>query len=376
MNQYKALSVTKPVLCVGTLSLDLLTMCNELPEPGGFIDSLETYWQRGGHSSTVSFVLSLLSAQSEFLGMLSRTPLLSAIITEMQGRGIEMMHCPKTDDDPGFSTVIMAKKTGASSIIHCNRRFAYCTYADFKQLDLSTFGWVHFEANNVGETLKMVRAVLDYNNGRKEPILTSLRVNSKYWEHRCLIDMCDFVLFSRQLAMQLGWRSARETCEQLDFDLRMPRSIHIKRPCYICSWGPKGAGCLTGDGVYHNMPPYKPAKIVSTHGAGACFTAAFIYATYIRDMNLSDAVEFANRVAGHKIGNFGYNHIARLNIYPSNVSKLDGDMALVHYSEDSEDEQVICRKYMNRKVKYSDGKYATQLLESPYTPLATTPLDD
>ncbi|KAH8300124.1 hypothetical protein KR044_010255, partial [Drosophila immigrans] len=318
MNHYCALSMTKPVLCVGNLSMDLISVCNELPEPGEHIGSLETRWQRGGHSSIVSFVLSLLSAQSEFLGMLSRSPILSGIITEMQGKGIEMSHCPKTDEDPAFSTIMVAKKTHSTSIIHCNRGFPYCSYEDFKQLDLSRFGWVHFEARNPHETVQMVRAVLDYNNGKTERILTSLRVNACYLENKHLIDMCDFVLFSRQLAMQLGWQSARETCHTLNFDLRLPRYIHMKRPCFICSWGPKGAGCLTGAGEYHEMPPYTPDRIVDTHGAGACFTAAFIYATYIRAMNLSDAVEFANRVAGHKITNYGYNHIANLNIYPIN----------------------------------------------------------
>ncbi|XP_034104683.1 ketohexokinase-like [Drosophila albomicans] len=367
MNHYCALSMTKPVLCVGNLSMDIITICKEQPEKGKENCSLETHWQRGGHASIVSFVLSLLNAQSEFLGMLSRSPILSAIITEMQGKGIEMMHCPKTDEDPAFSTIIVSKKPHSSSVIHCNREFPYCRYKDFKQLDLSRFGWVHFEARNVIETVQMVRAVLDYNNGKKERILTSLRVNSGYHENKHLIDMCDFVLFSRQLAMQQGWQSARQTCRQLDFDLRLPRLIHMKRPCFICSWGPKGAGCLTGEGVYHEMPPYKPQHIVDTHGAGACFTAGFIYATYIRSMSLSDAVEFANRVAGHKITDFGYNHIAKLNIYPIDVTKAaDVDVPSAQYSEDSEAEAVICRKYLNRKINYSDGKYASQLLENPF----------
>lgn len=361
MNHFCALSITKPVLCVGTLSMDLITLVNTLPEEGEDQTCLEAHWQRGGHSSIVSFVLSLLSAQSEFLGMLSRSQLLNAITTEMQGRGIEMKHCPRTDEDPGFSTIMVAKKTGSRAIVHCNRNFPYCSFKDFQKLDLSIFGWVHFEARNVRETVRMMRAVLDYNNGRKDRILMSLRVNSGYKENKDLFDMCDYVLFSRQLAMQLGWRSARETCHQLDSDLRLPRSINMPRPCFICSWGPQGAGCLTGQGIYHEMPPYTPNRIVDTHGAGACFTAAFIYATYIREMNLSEAVKFANRVAGHKITNYGYNHIANLNIYPIDVAKAD-DVVSAHVFEDSEAEETICKKYLNRTINYSDGKHSTLLL--------------
>ncbi|KAL7734927.1 hypothetical protein ACLKA6_011197 [Drosophila palustris] len=373
MNQYCALSVTKPVLCVGSLSMDLITLCDNLPEEGVDQTCSKVHWQRGGHSSIVSFVLSLLSAQSEFLGMLSRSELLNAIITEMQGRGIEMEHCPKTDEDPGFSTIMVAKKTGLRAVVHCNRNFPYCSFQDFQKLDLSIFGWVHFEARNVRETVQMMRAVADYNNDKKERILMSLRVSSCYRENRDLFDMADYVLFSRQLAMQLGWRSARETCHQLDADLRLPRSIKAHRPCFICSWGPLGAGCLTGAGVYHEMPPYIAKRVVDTHGAGACFTAAFIYATYIREMNLSDAVQFANRVAGHKITNYGYNHIAKLNIYPADVAKAE-DVLSAHVSEDSEAEEVICRKFMNRPIVYSDGKHSTRLL-GEYIP-GSTALDD
>ncbi|XP_062136734.1 ketohexokinase-like [Drosophila sulfurigaster albostrigata] len=322
MNHYCALSMTKPVLCVGNLSMDIITICKEQPEKGKENCSLETYWQRGGHASIVSFVLSLLNAQSEFLGMLSRSPILSAIITEMQGKGIEMMHCPKTDEDPAFSTIMVSKKPRSSSVIHCNRGFPYCRYKDFKQLDLSRFGWVHFEARNVIETVQMVRAVLDYNNGKKGT--HTHIVTGKFGIPR----EYDLASFARGV--------------------------------------PRGAGCLTGEGVYHEMPPYKPQHIVDTHGAGACFTAGFIYATYIRSMSLSDAVEFANRVAGHKITDFGYNHIAKLNIYPIDVTKADVDVPSAQYSEDSEAEAVICRKYLNRKINYSDGKYATQLLENPF----------
>lgn len=189
----------------------------------------------------------------------------------------------------------------------------------------------------------------------------SLRVNSCYRENRDLFDMCDYVLFSRQLAMQMGWQSASETCHKLDADLRLPRSIKMHRPCFVCSWGPQGAGCLTGAGIYHEMPPYIAKRVVDTHGAGACFTAAFIYATYIREMNLSDAVEFSNRVAGHKISDYGYNHISNLNIYPIDVVNPE-DVLSAHVSEDSEAEEYICRKYLKRRINYSDGQYSTRLL--------------
>lgn len=362
MSPYCALSMTKPMLCVGGMSVDIVEQCETGPWEGEKLRSVETRWQRGGHASNVSFVLRLLGAQVEFFGVLSRSSMLRDILIEMERNGIDLSHCPRTDENPAFTTVINVRKTGCRTILQCSRNFPYVTIEDFRKLDLSLYGWVHFEARNKLDIIPMIRAILDYNNGRTDRIQISLKVDSCYKENIDLFDMCDYLIFSRELALDLGWQSVQETCLQLDKVLPLPYSINVRRPCIICSWGPLGAGCLDNKGKYYELAASTKQKAKDTYGVGECFTAAIIYALYVREMSLADAVALGNRVAGHKATSSGYNHIATLDTYPVTLTNVIEHRS-ENVSEDDAAENVICRKFMNRIIQPSDGKLATKLLQ-------------
>lgn len=122
--------------------------------------------------------------------------------------------------------------------------------------------------------------------------------------------LCDYVVFSKELANQQGWRTAQETCNEL------ARNLESNCPCIICPWGSTGAACLDAASKECSMvAAYSPDRIVDTLGAGDSFMAGFIYATSVMKYSLKDAVSFANRVAGHKITDYGYDHIAELQKY-------------------------------------------------------------
>ncbi|KAH8411134.1 hypothetical protein KR222_004232, partial [Zaprionus bogoriensis] len=317
MSQFYALSITQSIVCVGCLSIELLNVCDTLPEPGTNQTCLRSQWQRGGHSSNVSFILRQLGAQVELLCVLSRSNLLHKILKDLRSISIQMDHCPKTDVEPAFSTILLNKKTGGRSILHCNMHFPYITGKDFQAIDLDHCGWVHFEARNIAETVQMMRVILDYNNGRSQRVRISFKINSNYLESRDLHMMCDYVIVSGKLAQKLGWQTPAEACQELDKGLSMPRSINVHRPCFVCTWGSSGAGCLNAEGVYQDVPGHKPSRVVDTYGVGEYFTAAFIYAIHVREMNLRAAVDYANRLASQKISVSGYSNVSTLNTYTS-----------------------------------------------------------
>jgi len=118
------------------------------------------------------------------------------------------------------------------------------------------------------------------------------------------------VVFSKELAGQLGWKTPRQTCEELA--ARIPGTG--LKPVFICPWGSAGAGAVDANGSYHEMASYKQEKVVDTLGAGDSFMAGFIYATLEGQRSVVDAVDFANQVASHKITGFGYDHIAQLSL--------------------------------------------------------------
>ncbi|EDV97116.1 GH16650 [Drosophila grimshawi] len=371
MSPSGALSVTKPILCIGRLSIDLLTVCANGSDAGALHSCLEAQWRRGGHSSNVSIQLHMLGAQVEFFGMLSRSSLLIEMLQEMRRCNIELSHCPRTDEEPDISTIWKAQKTGCRTILYSDsQKFPYVTFEDFKLLDLGVYGWVHFEARNVRETIRMMRAVWDYNNGRTaaERILISLKVTYDvcFKEIIDLFDMCDFVIFSRQLAQQLGWQTPKETCLQLDKKFSLPRSFHVRRPCLICGWGLSGSGCLDALGKYYELPANICGDPVDAYGAGNCFAAAVIYALYLRQMTLPDAVAFGNRLAGHKVTSSGYNHLSKLNTFPVDTVHDDTHRAS-NMPEDEEVDGHISRKYLERSIESSNGVLSTKLLQ-PFNP--------
>ncbi|XP_023161501.2 ketohexokinase-like [Drosophila hydei] len=334
------LSITKPMLCVGSMSVDIVEQCNSMPADKRDHLSVDARWQRGGHASNVSYVLRLLGAQVEFLGVLSRSSMLREILQEMERINIDLSNCPRTDKNPAFTTVVIDRKTGCRSILECSRKFPYIGIEEFKKLDLNRYGWVHFEARNKLDIIPMMRAIHNYNSGRTDHIKISLKVDGCFNENKDLFDMCHYLIFSRQLALDLGWQSVRETCIELDKTLPLPRSILMRRPSIICSWGPYGAGCLDAHGQYFDLPLPAGRKPIDTYGVGECFTAGVIYALYLRQMPLAAAVTFGNRVAVFKTTRSGYNHIAQFQHYPVTISNDDKSSEL--YSEGDESDDFTC----------------------------------
>lgn len=297
----------KPILCVGCTVIDFVTLNRSYPKEDTDGRCLDGNWQRGGNASNVCTVLRKLGSHVAFFGMLSKSPAFRVLPEDLHRCGIDISHCCQTDKDPPFSSVIIAQDTGTRTIVHCNKNFPYITWEDFIKIDLSLYGWVHFEARHPEETIKMIQSVLDHNSRHKESIVISLDFESTYEKNLELCGLCDYVVFSKELAMKQGWMTAEESCLKLANVLQTPT-----RPIIICPWGSTGATFLDSSRNCQKVEAYKLEKVVDTLGAGDSFMAGFIYATYTLRRNLPDAVEFANRVAGHKITRFGYDHIADL----------------------------------------------------------------
>ncbi|XP_017121951.1 ketohexokinase [Drosophila elegans] len=304
------MSQVKSVLCVGCTVIDFVTICGSYPKEDTDRRCLDGFWQRGGNASNVSTVLRVLGSRVDFFGMLSRSDAFRVLLEDLRRREIGIKNCPQTDRDPPFSSVILAQDAGTRTIIHCNKDYPQTTWEDFSKIDLSPYAWVHFEARNTPHTLKMMQSIRDHSERTGQRILISLDLETRYEQNRELCAPCDYVVFSKELAAQLGWQTPRQTCEELAARL----TGSGPKPTFICPWGSAGAGALDANGNYHELASYKQQKVVDTLGAGDSFMAGFIHATLEGQRSLSDAVDFANRVASHKITGFGYDHIAQLSL--------------------------------------------------------------
>ncbi|EDW95226.1 uncharacterized protein Dyak_GE22430, isoform A [Drosophila yakuba] len=302
------MSQVKSVLCVGCTVIDFVTINGSFPKEDTDRRCLDGFWQRGGNASNVSTVLRVLGCKVDFFGMLSRSDAFRVLLDDLGKRGIGTNDCPFTDRDPPFSSVILAQDSGTRTIIHCNKDYPQTTYEDFSKIDLSQYGWVHFEARNTPHTLKMMQSIRDYTQRTGQAIIISLDFETRYEQNQELCAPCDFVVFSKELAGQLGWKTPSESCVELAAKI----AGNGPKPVFICPWGSAGAGALDANGNYYEMSSYKQDKVVDTLGAGDSFMAGLIYATLEGRRSLAESVDFANRVASHKITGFGYEHISQL----------------------------------------------------------------
>ncbi|XP_022220389.2 LOW QUALITY PROTEIN: ketohexokinase [Drosophila obscura] len=312
----------KTVLCTGTAAMDYMSVVRQFPaqEEALQVDlhaqCSRGYWQRCGNASNNCTVLRQLGVKCEFLGMLSSLKMFRILADDMRARGIIIDNCPTCDQEPPFSSVILAKSTKTRNIISCSRAFPYVSIEDFRKLALSTYGWMHMRSICFETTLAMMQHVAAFNVGRSDKIVVSMEFSKQLEEMWPLVDYCDYVICSRKLAREQGWPTPEIACTRIDEKLRTRWGLNLKRPIVVFQWAELGAAILEESGKFSLAPAYKPRKMVDTLGAGDTFTAAFIYAVYIRERSVPVAVDFANRMASHKCTKRGFEHIADILIAP------------------------------------------------------------
>ncbi|XP_020801375.1 ketohexokinase [Drosophila serrata] len=301
----------KSVLCVGCTVIDFVTIVGSYPKEDTDRRCLDGFWQRGGNASNVSTTLRVLGTKVDFFGILSSSDAFRVLLEDLRRRGIGTRNCPLTSRDPPFSSVILSQDTGSRTIIHCNKDYPQTTWEDFIKIDLSYYGWVHFEARNTTHTAKMMQSIREYDRKTGQRTFISLDFETRYDQNLELCHPCDYVIFSKELATDKGWTTPQQTCQELAADISGNGS---KKPIIICPWGSDGAVCLDSSGNFHKCSSYQPEKVVDTLGAGDSFVAGFIKATFEDQRCLREAVDYANRIASRKIEGFGYDHINSLSI--------------------------------------------------------------
>lgn len=86
----------------------------------------------------------------------------------------------------------------------------------------------------------------------------------------------------------------------------------IYRSKIICPWGSEGAVCLdTETGSFNTVPAYPPVRVMDSLGAGDTFVAGTLY-FLSNGKTLVDAIDFGCRVAGAKVGFYGYDGIEEI----------------------------------------------------------------
>ncbi|KAM8708411.1 hypothetical protein ACLKA7_015392 [Drosophila subpalustris] len=327
--------IPRHILIVGRCTLDMITVCDEHPTPGKLQRTEEGFWRIGGHAANTCCVLRRLGTDCEFLGQLSNISAFESLSSSFNALGVDISSCPRMAQEPPHQSIVVVRGQGTRTTVEYSNRKHELTYQQFMgAVDYRKYSWMHFEARNLGETLRMMRAVRDYNTRNEEAnIVVSINLINLKTLSLLLADMADYVLVQKQVLTQYAYMNGREMVwavrdrmqvayrrwlanqpKKTPYPSEDPKPLNEnnctpqvrKGPIIIYENYEEGASCLKPDGTYFKVGGHQPQKIVNTIGEHETFVGAFIYAMQQVKLSLRDSMEYATRATCHKISHFGF----------------------------------------------------------------------
>ncbi|XP_060129220.1 ketohexokinase isoform X3 [Zootoca vivipara] len=294
----------KRVLCVGLVCLDIISVVERYPAEDSDTRCLSQRWQRGGNASNTCTVLALLGAPCAFMGSLAPGHAADFVREDFQRYEVDLAHMvPRPACALPTSTVISNSTTGTRTILHAASNLPEVTAADFEQVNLSQYKWIHWEGRNASEQVKMIQRVEAHNRTcpPSDRVTTSMEVEKTRPELYQLFGYGDVVFVSKDVAKAWGFSSAAEAVKGFRRHLKPGATL-------VCAWAEEGADAMGPDGILVHSDAFSPEVIVDTLGAGDTFNAAVILALS-RGRPLAEAITYGCQVAGRKCGVHGYDGI-------------------------------------------------------------------
>ncbi|XP_045170827.2 ketohexokinase-like [Mercenaria mercenaria] len=309
LEEVDKLSKIKPILCVGIVTLDFVTISEEYPAEDSKTIAVGNYWSRGGNAANTATVLAHLGARVEYFGTIVNNRWMSLLQDDFKNNGVSTEHCIYLDHEKHkapVATLITSQKTGTRTVIADFKGITGVTYEQFSSLNIGKYGLIHLESRSfegrAGDIADIIALIVKHNetNVESEKIVISVEIeqsNITNPEFRSLFAQGDIVLIGKDYAIDDGYTSKEEAVRGL-YKYCKPDAI------LVCAWGDDGAAAMFDEQLVCS-PAITPEKLVDTLGEGDTFNAGFIYA-FSRGKSVAKAVKFGCMVAGHKCGCNGF----------------------------------------------------------------------
>jgi len=285
------------VLGVGIATLDIINFVEEYPEENSEVRASTQVIKRGGNATNTLCVLSQLGHACHWSGVICDNDSSTLIKSDLVKHNIRYKQSTKRSNG-GMPTsyISLSKKTGSRTIVHY-RDLPELDFEFFHHLDLNIFDWFHFEGRNVQNTSKM----LAHCKKTYPRIPVSIEIEKPREGIETVYDSADIIIFSRVFAVSQGFNSAIEFLEH--------QAKNIRDKQLICVWGEEGAFALVSGQIFKSHALIIN-DVIDTIGAGDAFNAALIHAR-IRNLTWQATLDFANKLAGKKCMQIGFDNLTR-----------------------------------------------------------------
>ena len=281
------------ILATGIATLDIINTVDGFPSEDSEVRATSQKLRRGGNATNTLTVLSKLGHKCFWAGTLADEPNSETIRAELNNNKVDYSYCDISPEGTvPTSYITLNQQNGSRTIVHY-RDLEELSFSSFKQVNIETFDWLHFEGRNVNETKKM----LQHTRERCVDQPVSLEIEKQRDDIESLIPYADVILFSKSYAHQTGY---------LDAEAFLTYQ-HSKNPEQIlfCGWGDQGAYAIEPSGKRHHSPAFAPPMVIDTLGAGDTFNAGIIDAL-VSGKSTPTALSQACQLAGKKCGIEGF----------------------------------------------------------------------
>lgn len=286
------------MLGIGIATVDIINTVEGYPAENDEIRALSQRRCRGGNCANTLTVLQQLGHECMFAGILAEEPDGQFITQELKQQGINTDNCRIVKGKTPTSYVTLSRATGSRTIVHY-RDLPEFSFADFANIDLSPFDWLHFEGRNVAETARMLALVRE----RFPSLPWSVEIEKPRPGIESLFEGAAVLLFSRHYVTYHGYSEAQTFLQK--WHPTLPDTEKI------CAWGEEGAYAIDEEGKMHHAPAFFPPQVVDTLGAGDTFNAGFLDAR-LRHRSLSESLTFGCQLAGRKCGQQGFDGLGSI----------------------------------------------------------------
>jgi len=276
------------ILGVGVATLDIINTVADYPDEDSEIRAESQMINRGGNTTNTLAVLSQLGHQCYWAGTLANETDASHIIDDLNKYRInhQFSRTYSTGRVP-TSYILLNTRNGSRSIVHY-RNLPELSYADFKNIPLTDFDWIHFEARNTDQTLLMLQRVKE----KASHIPCSLEIEKQRDNLEQLYPYADMLIFSKTYCQQTKYKTAEHLLKNLQ--MKYPEKT------MVLPWGDEGAYAASAEtGLIHD-PAIKPRRINDTLGAGDTFNAGLINSR-LKNKALQEVIHYSNSLASIKI---------------------------------------------------------------------------